>query len=290
MNTSRSVVVTGASKGIGRAFTLRLAAAGLRVYAGVRLAADGEALRSASPQITPLQLDVTRPEDLAAAVDHVTREVGERGLDGLVNNAGIAVAGPLEFLPPAALREQLEVNVVAPLAVTQAFLPLLRTARGRIVNIGSIAGRSALPITGAYSASKFALEAISDALRVELAPWGIEVAIVEPGGVATPIWETSAARAEALAATYPPAAEERYGAILKGVRRRAMRTMETGMPTEPVARAVEHALSARRPRTRYLLGRDAKVRALLERLPDRVRDRAILRALARISRAEADST
>ena len=284
MNQERAVVVTGASKGIGRAVALRLARIGWRVYAGVRQTADGDALRGENASIIPVRLDVTRAEDIAAAAALVHSQLGDAGLSGLVNNAGIAVAGPLEFLPPSALREQLDVNVVAPLAVTQAFLPMLRAARGRIVNIGSIAGRSALPITGAYSASKFALEAISDALRVELSPWGIEVIVVQPGGVATPIWETSALRAEELARNYPAAAEERYGSILKGVRKRALRTTEKGMPAEAVARAVEHALSARRPRTRYLLGRDAKVRALLERLPDRLRDRAILRALAKISR------
>lgn len=280
---ARAVVVTGASKGIGRACTLRLARAGWRVYAGVRREDDAASLRAeAGAAVVPVLLDVTDPDQIRALEERVAADRGEAGLQGLVNNAGIAVASPLEILPVDELRRQLEVNVVAPHALIQALLPQIRKARGRIVNIGSIAGRSALPITGAYSMSKFALEAMTDALRLELAQWGIEVVIIEPGVIATPIWETSAARAEAIATRYPPDAEELYGRFLRAARERVREIASRGLPPDAVAAAVEHALTSRRPRTRYLVGRDAKLRAMLQRLPDRVRDRLVLRQMKRL--------
>jgi NAD(P)-dependent dehydrogenase (short-subunit alcohol dehydrogenase family) len=205
--TAPTVVVTGASKGIGAAVARRLAADGYRVVAGVRRAGDAEALRAElGERVVPALLDVTDPEAVAATAALVGREVGEHGLAGLVNNAGIAVAAPLEFLPPEELRRQLEVNVVGPHAVTKALLPLLRRGRGRIVNVGSVGDRIASPLTGAYAASKFALRALTDALRLELSRWGIAVVLVEPGSTATPIWETSLAAAERLRRTLPPAA------------------------------------------------------------------------------------
>src|SRR5688500_9161604 len=184
-----AVVITGASTGIGRACAIDLDGRGFRVFAGVRKDEDGERLRSERPSIEPLRIDVTDAGEIAAARDRVGEEVGERGLAGLVNNAGIAVPGPLEHLPLDEIRRQLEVNVLGQIAVTQAFLPLLRTARGRIVNIGSIGGRVALPLLGPYAGSKHAMEGISDSLRRELRPWGIEVSLVRPGPIATEIWE-----------------------------------------------------------------------------------------------------
>jgi NAD(P)-dependent dehydrogenase (short-subunit alcohol dehydrogenase family) len=271
---TRTVLVTGASSGIGEATARRLARGGWRVLAGVRRDEDARRVREAGT--TPLHLDVTEAESIAAAAE----TVGER-LDGLVNNAGIALAAPLEFVPLDELRRQLEVNVVGQVAVTQAVLPALRRARGRIVNVGSIAGRSALPFLGPYAASKFALEAISDALRVELRPWGIEVVVVQPASIATPIWRRSAARADELADRLPRELTELYGEAIALVRRAAAATDERAEPPERVAAVIERALTATRPRTRYLVGKDAKRRARLERLPDRVRDRVLLRALAR---------
>ncbi len=277
------ILVTGAAKGIGEACVLRLARAGHQVFAGVRRHEDGEALRSRSNgSVVPMLLDVTNPDQVAAAGATIERELGERGLNGLVNNAGIAVAGPLEFLPIDALRQQLEVNVIGQIAVTQAVLPLIRRAGGRIVNIGSVSGRSALPMTGAYAASKFALEALTDALRVELKSWGIQVAIIEPGVIATPIWETSIAAAQKLGATMSPKALEYYGRIIEGVTKRALEGTARGLPPDRVAQVVEHALFARKPRTRYVVGRDARARLLLERLPDRMRDALIARKLERL--------
>jgi NAD(P)-dependent dehydrogenase (short-subunit alcohol dehydrogenase family) len=252
---SRIVVVTGASSGIGQATAARLARSGWRVLAGVRRA--GEAPGGTEEVL----LDVTDPPMLE--LDR---------LDGLVNNAGIAVAGPLEFLSPDELRRQLEVNVVGQLQMTQLLLPALRAARGRIVNVGSISGRSSLPFLGAYAMSKFALEAMSDALRVELRPWGIQVAIVEPGTIKTPMWTRE--RPDP-----PAAALKLYGDRLAAFRAFALKRSASGAPAEAVAKVVEAALTAGRPKARYLVGRDARIRAGVERLPDRLRDRVYQRVL-----------
>ena len=256
---TRTALVTGASSGIGEACAVRLARAGWRVLAGVRREGDAPA------GTEELLLDVTDRAQIAAAADLAER------LDGLVNNAGIVVASPLEYLPLDELRHQLEVNVVGQLAVTQAFLPALRTARGRIVIVGSIAGRSTLPFLGAYAMSKHALEAMADSLRVELAPDGIAVSIVEPGTIATAIW-TKPQPLEGLVS-------ERYRARIDHFRRVAAARSSRAAPVESVAAAVEHALIAERPRTRYVVGRDARIRATIERLPDRLRDRVYRRAL-----------
>jgi NAD(P)-dependent dehydrogenase (short-subunit alcohol dehydrogenase family) len=283
----KSILVTGASKGIGEACALRLAACGFRVFAGVRRVDDGASLqeRAGATQPTPLQIDVTDAQKVAAAAAELKSALGPEGLWGLVNNAGVAVAGPLEFLPIAELRRQLEINVIGQVAVTQAVMPLLRAARGRIVFIGSVSGRSALPFTGAYAASKFALEAVTDALRVELMPWGIQVAIVEPGVISTPIWDTSLRKGEELIREMPAEAERLYGGLIAGIRRHATRAKEgrTGLPASAVAAVVEHALTAERARIRYVVGRDARIRLAIQALmPARVRDRLIARRMARL--------
>lgn len=277
-----SVVVTGASTGIGEATALHLDRLGLRVFAGIRKPADGERLSAAGPdRLTPVTIDVADGESIDRAAAEVSEATGGR-LSGLVNNAGIAVSAPLEFVPVDELRRQLEVNVVGQVAVTQAFLPMVRAARGRIVNIGSVGGRVALPLLGPYNASKFALEALTDCLRRELRPWGIEVAIVEPGGIATPIWDKSGAAADALLSGMPPRVEELYGRLIAAIRREAEKTGRTGLPPSAVAEAVAHALTAKRPRTRYLIGRDAKARVAISRLiPDRAFDALVARSLSR---------
>ncbi len=279
-----SVLVTGASRGIGEACALRLARRGLRVFAGVRDVGRGAALRErAGDRLTPVRLDVTDAASIASARSEVEAKLGGDGLGGLVNNAGIAVAGPLELLAPADLRQQLDINVVGQLAVTQAFLPLLRRGRGRIVFMSSISGRSALPITGAYAASKHALEALADALRLELHPWGIEVSLVEPGVIATEIWERSAAAAETRLERVDPITAEPYRRVIEGARRRATDSAARGLPPDAVARVVERALTSARPRARYVVGRDARQRILLERLlPVRLRDALIARRLAKL--------
>ncbi len=259
----KTVLVTGSSTGIGAACATRFAARGWRVLAGVRKAGDAPA------GTEEVLLDVTDADAIASAAARVER------LDGLVDNAGIAVASPLEHLPLDVLRRQLEVNVVGQLAVTQAFLPALRAARGRIVIVGSIAGKSALPFLGAYAMSKHALEAMADSLRVELAPDGIHVSLVEPGTIATPIWTKPQPVADELSAD----GTERYGARIEAFRAVAAKRSGRAAPPELVVRAIAHALTAERPKTRYLVGRDAKIRATIERLPDRLRDRILTKAL-----------
>lgn len=271
-----AVLVTGASTGIGEAVARRLDRRGFRVFAGVRREADGARLRQgASERMSPVLIDVTEADAIAAALTFVREATGDAGLQGLVNNAGIAVAAPLEFLPPEALRRQLEINVVGAHAVTQAFLPLIRQGQGRIVNIGSISGRVAFKFLGPYCASKFALEALTTALRMELKPWQIPVAIIEPGAVATPIWSKSAQSADAITQDFPAEAMDRYGRAMEAMRRYALRAGETGIPAETVAAAVEHALIAKRPRLRYVLGRGARLGEWVRLLPERLRDRMI---------------
>jgi NAD(P)-dependent dehydrogenase (short-subunit alcohol dehydrogenase family) len=277
----RSVVVTGASSGIGEASALHLEGLGFHVFAGVRKEADAERLRRESAgNVTPLSIDVTDQQSISAAAAQVEQAVGERGLAGLVNNAGVAISGPLEFIPIEELRRQLEINLVGQVAVTQAFLALLRKGRGRVVNVSSIGGRIALPFAGPYAASKFGIEAVSDSLRRELRPWGIEVSVIEPGSVATRIWEKGTSTARELSAKLPPEGHELYGGAIALMQKAAAETAARGIPPEEVAKDVAHALTASKPKTRYLVGRDAKMRARVARFaPDRVFDRMIARAL-----------
>jgi len=260
----RTVLVTGASSGIGADCAARLVRAGWKVFAGVR--EQG----SAPAGTEELLLDVTDAGQIEAAAG----AVGER-LDGLVDNAGIAIAAPLEHLPLEELRRQLEVNVVGQLAVAQAVLPALRAARGRIVIVGSIAGTSALPFLGPYAISKFALEAMADALRLELAPDGIHVSLIRPGTIATPIWS----KPQPLADTLSEDALKRYGSRLDALRKFAAARAANAAPVESVSKAIEDALTSQSPKARYLVGRDAHIRAAVELLPDRIRDRVVSRAL-----------
>lgn len=271
---AKTVVITGASTGIGEACAVYLDSLGWRVFAGVRKQKDGEALQQkASARLKPVFIDITNSDSICAATTFIAAEAGEIGLAGLVNNAGIAAGGPLEFLPVERLREQLEINVIGQVAVTQSFLPLLRQGQGRIINMSSISGRVAMPFFGPYAASKFALEALNDSLRVELQEWGLEVIIVEPGAIATPIWKKSIAKADALVDDLPDQAKKLYGPLLSRLRHEVIRTGQKGIPAIEVAKVVHKALVSKRPKTRYLVGRDARMAALLLKfLPDRVRD------------------
>lgn len=272
--TARFVLITGASTGIGAACAIGCAGQGMTVFAGVRNPKAGAALRArGGAAIIPLELDVTDGESIERAAGMVERHVGDAGLFGLVNNAGIAIGSPLELIPLAQLRRQLEVNVVGQIAVTQAVLPLLRRARGRIVNMGSIAGRGTIPMTGPYSASKHALEALTDALRLELYPWGIEVSIIEPGAIATPIWDKSLQISLDVEKDIPVETKHLYEAAAARIRETMNVAAARAIPPDAVVKAVLHALTAKRPKTRYLVGRDAKLRALmLKWLPDRFQD------------------
>jgi NAD(P)-dependent dehydrogenase (short-subunit alcohol dehydrogenase family) len=281
MANNAAVVITGASTGIGEACALHLDKLGFRVIAGIRKSADGQSLRQRSTgRLVPLRLDITDATEVVEATRTVEEAVGDSGLAGLVNNAGIVVSSMLEFLPLDELRRQLEVNVVAQLGVTQALLPSLRKARGRIVNMGSLSGLISTPFMGAYCASKFALEALTDALRMELRPWKMHVSIIEPGFINTPILEKSMAAAEALRDQLPPQAQQLYGetglAVREGIRREAAK----GATAHVVAKALEHALTARRPRTRYIVGEQSALQIRFARsLPDRWRDAMIMKRL-----------
>lgn len=275
----RAVLLTGASTGIGRAAALRLDAAGWRVFAGVRREEDADSLRDeGSERLAPVMLDVTDPAQIAAAAARVGAE-SSAGLDGLVNNAGVAVPSPLETIPIDDFRRQIEVNLTAQVAVTQALLPALRRAHGRVVFISSIGGRIAFPLTGAYHAAKFGIEAVGDVFRQELRPWGLRVSIVEPGSIDTPIWERGERAAEEVGAR-SPRREALYGPAIERYRRVVRQTAERGIPPEKVANAVEHALSSPRPRSRYLVGLDAKLQARLRPLvPTPLFDRIVARAM-----------
>src|SRR5918998_1042459 len=272
---SGTVVVTGASTGIGEATVLHLREIGFTPVAAVRKDSDAERLEGLGLRTT--RIDVTDVDQIAAARE----ALGEEPLAGLVNNAGIAVAAPLEFLPIDRLRQQLEINLVGQIAVTQAFLPALRRGRGRIVNVSSIGGRVALPLVGAYNASKFGLEGASDALRRELRSQGVDVILIEPGGVKTPIWKKGESLADEMTADMPPEAERLYGRLIAKVRTETRKIDEKrGSEPRAVAEAIATALTARRPRARYLVGSDAKQRAVAAKLlPARVMDRMIGRAL-----------
>lgn len=268
--TGKTILITGASTGIGAACARHLDAEGARVFAGVRKESDGARLREgSSDRLRPVMLDVTRADQIAAAVDEIGAAAGDRGLDGLVNNAGVARGGPLEYLTIDEWRDQFEINVFGQIAVTQAVLPLIRRATGRIVFIGSIAGRVATPFMGPYSSSKHAIEAVAESLSYELAPSGIRVVLVEPGVIATAIWGKGRETIERLDDELPAEAHERYPDVFEKFRRSIDRSDRTGIPPLAVAEKVAHALTATRPRPRYLVGTDARAAGLAERLlPD----------------------
>jgi NAD(P)-dependent dehydrogenase (short-subunit alcohol dehydrogenase family) len=268
----RSIVVTGASTGIGAACARYLDEKGFRVFATVRRQPDADRIAAAgSSRLEPLFLDVTDAGSIARAAQTVDEWLEGAGLTGLVNNAGVSLDVPLECVDIDALRHQLEVNTVAPAAVTQAFLPMLRRAQGRVVNVSSINGRVASPFSGPYCMSKFALEAFTDCLRQELAQWGMHVSSVESGAIETPIWEKG--READWSATASAQDLDLYGEAYQAFRKWESRNAADSIPCDAVSRAIFHALTARRPRTRYVVGTDARVYGWLARLcPDRVTD------------------
>jgi NAD(P)-dependent dehydrogenase (short-subunit alcohol dehydrogenase family) len=265
-----SVLISGAGRGIGRATALRLARAGWTVYATVRKAEDGEELvaKAAGHVVRPLRLDVTEDEQIAA----LGAALPDR-LDAIVNNAGIVVSGPLETLSADDLREQFEVNVVGAVALTNAVLPRLRAARGRIVFVSSLSGLVSTPMTGAYNASKFAIEAIADAWRLERRPWGIEVVLVEPAMTDTDLWRDAPATLEADAAALSDEHRDLYGEHLDGMRKVIPRIQKMAKPVDTVTATIERALTAKRPKPRYPVGVDVRLQATLSALtPTRLLD------------------
>ena len=268
--------MTGASTGIGRAVADELAGAGALVWACVRTEQDEESLqRQHGPAVRVLRMDVTDDGSVSAAAERV---LAAGPLHGLVNNAGVALAGPLEYLPLEVFRRQIEVNLTGQLSVTQAMLPALRQARAqgapaRIVMIGSIAGRIAGSMLGPYHASKFGLVGLTDTLRAELAPSGIRVVLIEPGNIATPIWSRGLAAGDELLSQLPAAGREQYGEQIAAARASAARSAGRGLAPQRAARIIVAALTATNPRPRYLIGADARIAALAARLPYRLRYR-----------------
>ncbi len=275
------VVVTGASTGIGKACALHLDRLGFEVFAGVRRDEDAERLSGeASGSLRPVKMDVTSADSIREAVELVNAALAGDRLAGLVNNAGIAVSGPVEYLPVDEVRKQLEVNFIGHVAVTQAFLPLLRRSRGRVVNIGSVGGEVALPFLSPYAASKHAIEGFTDSLRREVEPLGMFVSVVRPGAIQSSIWERGNAAADEVLSNVPPEALEVYGDAVRGARAAANQRAKDAIPAQEVADVVEHALTAERPKTRYTVGRMGKAMIVLERwLPDRLFDRLVGRAM-----------
>jgi NAD(P)-dependent dehydrogenase (short-subunit alcohol dehydrogenase family) len=276
--TSKSVLVTGASTGIGYATADVLARNGFVVFAGVRSEADLERLQLLHENVRAIYLDVQKTNDIAGAVQ--TIESSGMPLCGVVNNAGIAVAGPLECLPLQDLRRQFEVNVFGAIAVTQAALPLLRLANGRIVFISSVSGQIAPPFLGPYAASKFAIEALADSLRMELAQFDLHVSVIQPGNVKTPIWKKGRDEKEALLSRMPASAQEHYGRVFDALAAVTLREERTGIDPQIVAHAVLKALTEKRPRARYAVGSPAAwQRRMAALLPERIRDRLIMRTV-----------
>jgi len=276
-NTDGSVVITGASTGIGRACALHMDALGWRVFAGIRKDSDAASLRSdASARLVPVYLDVTDARSITGVVDAVSNSVGASGLSGLVNNAGIPYGGPVEYLALDKVRHLYEVNFFGVIAVTQAFLPLVRRAHGRIVNMSSVGGMVSAPFVSPYASSKFALEALSDSLRMELHPWHIEVSSIQPGAIDTPIWDKAANVVQDIATGAPQQGLDLYGSAIHGIQGRFVRH---GISTDAVATAVAHALTSSHPRTRYPIGSEGAIVSIFRWLPDRIRDRIMLSQL-----------
>jgi NAD(P)-dependent dehydrogenase (short-subunit alcohol dehydrogenase family) len=276
MPSSGTVVITGASTGIGRATALRLARAGFAVLAGVRREEDGADLRAQDGRIEPVLVDVTDAGQIAA----LAARVGGAPLAGLVNNAGIAVAGPLEGVPIALVRRQYEVNVFGLLAVTQALLDPIRAGQGRIVNIGSIGGRINTPFVGPYSSSKAAVRSLSAALRRELRPWDIRVALVEPGALDTPIWRKGEQGAQETIDALPDRVRTLYARPLDALVAATRKIAANASSADDAAQAIEHALTAERPKAIYTVGREARIQGALHSvLPARTFDALVARAM-----------
>ena len=276
MSKAGGVLITGSSTGIGEACALKLHELGYEVFAGVRQAEDGQSLRQkTSERLHPVMVDITNAEQVKAAAETVRQGLGDRPLAGLINNAGISVGGPLEFVPIDRFRNQLEVNLIGHISVYQSFIPLLRQSQGRIINVGSIAGFFASPILGPYSASKYAMEAVADVMRRELKPWNIKVILLEPGVIATKIWEKARTHTATAIKEAPAEVMQLYGALIERVTKLAADNEKIAQSPEVVANAVVRALTANRPKTRYRIGPKARLQKVLSWLPDKIQDRLV---------------
>ena len=275
---SALAVVSGASSGIGAATARQLARCGFHVLAGVRRGGDADLIRA--PGIEPLILDITEPDHIHALAARVREDPRRRRLQVLVNNAGVGVNVPVETYPMAEWRRLFEVNLFGHVAVTQALLPALIDAHGRVVNVSSVGGRIAMATYGPYAATKHALEAVSDALRRELAPFGVAVVVVEPGAIKTEMPGRAMATAEDLVSAMTSTQRQRYGTLVQAVNAQTAAHTAKGLPPDAAARVIVRAVTARRPRPRYTVGREAALLALVRVMPDRVLDRVLAAALA----------
>lgn len=276
MNAPRAVLVTGASSGMGKACALRLSQGGFTVFAAVRKEHDARALRAEGSQ--PVILDVANDRTIAEAVRVIAEAVGSSGLAGLVNNAGIAVSGPIELVPLDELRRQYEVNVFGQVAVTQAFLPLVRAARGRIINVGSVGAKFALPFFGPLNSSKAAFESISDSMRMELRRWGIKVVLVSPGSIRTAAEAKLLAESEAVVSSFSAEGQARYASSYRAFVQSMLALESHGVGPEVVAETVYRAMTVRSPGARYPVGPKSRLLPFLfTRLPARVADAVRMR-------------
>jgi NAD(P)-dependent dehydrogenase (short-subunit alcohol dehydrogenase family) len=278
-----AVLITGTDSGIGAACAEYLDGLGFRVFAGVLDRTALETKRGTRPaRIRPVVLNVAKPEDIESACASITESVGAAGLFGLVNNAGYAIGGPLEYLPIEVMRRQFEVNFFGTLAVTQAFLPLIRAGQGRIINIGSPSGTLVLPFLSPYAASKAAIKAMTEVLRIELRPWNIPVSLIEPGRILTGIWRQSTDDSAALLENYPEEAIQRYRPVMEALVRMNTGAAARGLPPARVAQVVGRVLTCGRPRARYYVGWDSRLLTLAAHVvPTRLRDRVISDAITR---------
>ena len=286
-----TALITGTSTGIGAACVARLTADGWTVYAGVRRAEDGERLRRTyGDRVLPVTLEVTEPDDVRRVLDGIAAAVGGAGLQGLVNNAGIGIGGPVEYVSDADWRRVFDINLFAVVHLTREAMPLLRTGRGRIVHIGSIGGRIAAPGVGPYSASKHAIEALAESMRHELAlardP--VKVALVEPGEIKTAIWDKTSTQVDEIEAGLDDAGRRRYGFLVDLGHGFVEDGRTKGAEASLVADAVAHALTASRPKARYLVGSDARLAGhLVSKLPDPIRNRMVRLRAGQMIRAGA---
>ena len=280
MSNSGAVFISGSSSGIGEACAVGLDKHGYDVFAGVRNVEDGESLRrKTSQRLHPVLVDIANENQIKAAGETVRQALVDRPLVGLINNAGIFVGGPLEFVPIDRLRHQLETNLIGHIALSQTFLPLLRKSQGRIINVGSIAGIFASPLMGPYCASKFAMEAVSDVMRRELKPWNIKVILLEPGIIDTKIWPKAKSQADEAIAGAPDELIKLYGPLIDAVNTHVADVEKTAQSPEVVFRAVLHALTARRPNTRYRMGPRARAQKMISLFPDRIQDIMLVKFL-----------
>jgi len=277
MEENKTLLITGASTGIGRACALRMATAGFTVFAGVRKSGDGESLqKSASGKLIPILLDVTDVESIEKAVQTVSA-AADGELYGLMNNAGISASGALETVPVSSIRDVMEVNVIGMFAVTKAFLPLLRKSKGRVVNTGSIAGLFATPGSSVYAASKFAVEGLSESLRLELRPFGISVSVLEPGAVRAEIWNKTRMAGEANRLNADPNVYKLYAPLMAFYKN--LIATQPYLPPETVADCAHHAFTSKKPKPHYLIGKDARQISLVKRLPQKLRDWALYKTI-----------